>query len=68
LISNELVISQEGTVHVTAIKLQGKPIAICCTKLQAIPVAKFSSWLMEAVVRATNNDTEWQEEYLPAMN
>jgi hypothetical protein len=35
--------------------------------LRAIPVVKFNSWLLEAVVSAANNDAAWQEEYVRAM-
>jgi hypothetical protein len=51
-------------VQVTAMKLQGEPIAISSAQLKAIPVVKFNSWLLEAVVSAANNDAASQEEYI----
>jgi hypothetical protein len=55
-------------VQVTAMKLRGEKIAISSSKLRAIPVVKFNSWLLEAVVSAANNDAAWQEEYVQAMD
>jgi hypothetical protein len=40
---------------------------ISSAKLKAIPVVKFNSWLLEAVVSASNNNATWQEEYFRAM-
>jgi hypothetical protein len=62
-----LVTSEGETVQVTAMKLQGEPIAISSAKLTAIPVVKFNSWLLEAVVSTANSDAAWQEEYVQAM-
>jgi hypothetical protein len=62
-----LVTSEQKTVQVTAMKFQGQQIVISSAKLRAIPGVKFHSQLLEAVVRATNNDAVWQEEYVRAM-
>jgi hypothetical protein len=62
--SNQLVTSEGETVHVTAMKLRGEPIAISSAKFRAIPVVKFNSWLLDAVVSAVHNDDAWQEEYV----
>jgi hypothetical protein len=67
LSSDELVTSEGGTVQVMAMKLRGKLIAISSAILRAIPVVKFNSWLLEAVVSATNTDATWQQEYVRAM-
>jgi hypothetical protein len=64
---DQLVTSEGETVQVTAMKLRGERIAISSAKLRAIPVVKFNSWLLEAVVSAANNDAAWQEEYVRAM-
>jgi hypothetical protein len=54
-------------VQVTVMELQGEPIAISSAKLRPIPVVKFNSWLLEAVVSAANNDVACQEQYVRAM-
>jgi hypothetical protein len=48
-------------------KLRGQRIAISSAKLRAIPVVKFNSWLLEAMVSAANNGAAWQKEYVQAM-
>jgi hypothetical protein len=35
--------------------------------MRAIPVVKFDSWLLQAVVSAASNDAAWQEQYVRAM-
>jgi hypothetical protein len=64
---DQLVTSEGETVQVTVMKLRGERIAISSAKLGAIPVVKFNSWLLEAVVSAASNDAAWQEEYVRAM-
>jgi hypothetical protein len=64
---DQLVTSEEEPAQVTAIKLRGEPIAISSAKLRAIAVVKFNSWMLEAVVNATNNDAAGQEVYIQAM-
>jgi hypothetical protein len=61
---NQLETSEGETVQVIVMKLRGERIAISSAKLRAIPVVKFNSWLLEAVLSATNNDAAWQEEYV----
>ena len=66
--SNQLVTSEGETVQVMVMKLRSEPIVISSAKLRAIiPVVKFNSWLLKAVVSTTNNDAAWQEEYIWAM-
>jgi hypothetical protein len=48
-------------------KLRGEPIPISSAKLRSIPVVKFNSWLLEAVVSAANNNATWEEEYVRAI-
>jgi hypothetical protein len=50
-----------------AIKICGEPIVISSAKFRAIPVVKFNSWQLEAVVSATKDNAAWQEEYVRAM-
>jgi hypothetical protein len=40
---------------------------ISSPKLRALPVVKFNSWLLEAVVNTAHNDAAWQEQDIQAM-
>jgi hypothetical protein len=64
---DQLVISEEEAVQVMAAKLRGEQIMISSTKLRSIPVVKFNSWILKAVVGAADNAAAWQEEYVRAM-
>jgi hypothetical protein len=48
-------------------KLRGELIVISSSKLRAIPIVKFNSWLLEAVVSASNNNAAWQDEYIQSI-
>jgi hypothetical protein len=63
---DQWVPAEGEAVHVTAMKSRGERIVISSAKLRVIPVVKFTSELLEAVVSATHNDAAWQEEFVQA--
>jgi hypothetical protein len=58
---DQLATGKGETVQVMARKLRGERIPISSPKLRVLPVVKFNSWLLEAVVNTANNDAAWQE-------